>query len=96
MPRATYTGWNLRTDAPGPEAMYSIVGSYLPIRETAADRQAAQDPRPSLKERYSSQDAYVEQVENAAKKLAAQGLLLDEDVERYVAAARQTDQLEKG
>lgn len=88
VPRATYTGWNLRSAAVGPRAMYSIVGSYLPFAETAAARETAGDARPSLAERYNSKDEYVRLVEGAAEALRARGLLLAEDVERYVDAAK--------
>ena len=88
VPRATYTGWNLRAEEIGPKAMYSIVGSYLSFTATKSDREAASDERPSLAERYVSDDDYVRQVERAADALRRRGLLLVEDVERYVDAAK--------
>ena len=88
VPRATYTGWNLRAEAIGPKAMYSIVGSYLPFAATKAEREAASDERLSLAERYGSDDDYVRQVERAADALYRRDLLLAEDVERYVGAAK--------
>ncbi|MBT6275112.1 MAG: hypothetical protein HOI95_13350 [Chromatiales bacterium] len=87
VPCATYTGWNLRSEGGGEKAMYSIVGSYLPFAATKAKREAAADQRRSLAERYASAADYVRQVVLAADALHQQGLLLAEDVERYVDAA---------
>ena len=91
VPRATYTGWNMRSEAAGPSAMYSIVGSYLPFARTEAERQKLGDGRSSLAERYPSSADYVRQVEKAANDLHRRGLLLSEDVERYIAAAKNAD-----
>ena len=46
------------------------------------DREAAGDPRPAIEERYESRDDYVEQVRQAASDLAAEGYILEEDIER--------------
>ena len=67
-----------------------IVGSFIPFAATAANRKKSGDPRPSLEERYPDHAHYVEAVRAAAKELCDERLLLDEDVERYVAAARQS------
>lgn len=88
VPRATYTGWNLRTNLVGPKAMYSIVGSYLPFAETKDERKAVGDERPSLAERYPVKGDYVRRVKDAAKQLEREGLLLKEDVVGYVKAAK--------
>lgn len=88
VPRATYTGWNLRTAGPGAKAMYSIVGSCLPFAESGAERDAAMDERPSLDERYGSGADYVSQVVQAAQALERRGLLLPEDVDGYVDRAK--------
>jgi len=87
VPRGTYTGWNQRVEAVGPLAMYSIVGSFMPLARTKAEREAAADERLSLAERYSSGADYVRQVAVTADALQRCGLLLAEDVERYVEAA---------
>lgn len=89
VPRATYCGWNMRADGFAPDEMYSILGSYLPFAAMEAERQAQGDARPSLAERYASPGDYVRQVEDAATALRDRGFLLDEDVARYIAAARQ-------
>jgi len=86
-PIGTHTGWNLRR-APFAEGDFaSLMGSFVPFPRTKADRDASGDPRLSLEERYPSHDAYVSAVTQAAESLAAAGLLLEEDVARYAAAA---------
>jgi hypothetical protein len=47
------------------------------------------DPRPSLAERYASDDAYVAAVRREAARQVAERLLLPEDADRSIAAARQ-------
>jgi hypothetical protein len=62
-------------------------GSYIPFAETPAEREATGDPRPSILERYPDKAVYVAAIVAAARELVAQGLMLDEDVERCAAAA---------
>ncbi len=52
---------------------------------------AGGDPRPSLAERYSSNEAYVQQVRDAAQNLLRQRLMLQEDVDRAISAAQGSD-----
>ena len=87
VPLGTHTGWNLRGAGFSPGALM-LVGSYFPFAATRAERQANRDPRPSLEERYPSHDAYVVAVSRAAAELQEARLLLAEDAERYVAAAK--------
>jgi hypothetical protein len=83
VPVATYTGWNLYK-APYPEGeLCDREGSYLPFASSRVEREAAGDPRPSLEERYTSQAAYVKQVEEAAQALVDARLLLPEEAARY-------------
>lgn len=90
-PLGTSTGWNTRTPRfRGPD-LCGLVGSYLPFARTAAERQAAGDPRPSLEERYGNRAGFVNAVEQAAAALVAERFLLQEDADRIVAAARATD-----
>ena len=65
--------------------------SHLDIPATKSDRQKSGDPRLSIEERYPSHEAYVKQVEAAAKRLAEKRLLLEEDVALYVELARSRD-----
>ncbi len=86
-PLGTYTGWNLRARGFGHGALYRFEGSYIPFPETASERISTGDPRPAILERYPDQAAYVRAIGLAARELAAAGLMLDEDVERCIAAA---------
>jgi Alpha/beta hydrolase domain len=80
-PLATYTGWNLFNPRSGPpDVISSMQGSYLPLARTAADRKRANDPRPSIEERYRSKDDYLAKVSAAAKRLVDDRLLLADDV----------------
>ena len=89
VPVATYTGWNLYA-APYPEGEFcDREGSFVPFAPTRAERGAHGDPRLSLEERYGSQTAYVQKVDEVARALVAERLLLPEDAARYVDEARQ-------
>jgi len=85
VPVATYTGWALRADGlDGCDA----AGQKLDFAKTKAARLVAGDPRPSLEERYADHATYVGLVTRAAQSLREQRFLLDEDVERTIAAAQ--------
>ena len=81
-PLATYTGWNLRARGQGHGAKHKFTGSTLPFPETAEERQATGDPRPSIAERYGDSSGYVSAIRKAAEALVAERLMLGEDVER--------------
>ena len=89
VPLATYTGWNLRKNPPEEGCDHS--GMYVPFARTKAERLASGDPRLSLEERYPDHGAYVGAVTAAADDLRRRELLLDEDAERYIKAARDSD-----
>ncbi|MBV8130968.1 MAG: hypothetical protein JO282_00455 [Alphaproteobacteria bacterium] len=86
-PLGTYCGWNLRARGFGQGAMHEFSGSYIPLPETPEERRATGDPRQSILERYPHAEAYVEAIARAAQRLVADRLMLEEDVERAVAAA---------
>lgn len=86
-PLGTYTGWNLRVRGHGHGAQLRFEGSYIPFPESPQEREATGDPRLSILERYPAQAAYVAAITAAARELVAQGLMLEEDVERCAAAA---------
>lgn len=86
-PLGTYTGWNPRARGYGTGAQYRFEGSYLPFADTSQERAETGDPRPSILERYRDKAAYVAAITAAARDLVAQGLMLEEDVERCTAAA---------
>lgn len=83
VPLATFTGWNLRDAKIGaPDEIQSMTGSFIPFARTKAEREKTGDPRPSIEERYSGREDYLNKIEAAARNLAAQHLLLDRDIER--------------
>ena len=85
VPLATYTGWNLFNAESGPpHLLSSMQGSYIPLPRTRADRERTKDPRASIEERYRSRDEYLSRVTSAAKQLAQQGYLLEDDVPTLV------------
>ena len=86
-PLGTYTGWNLRTRGHGHGAQLRFEGSYIPFPESPQERAATGDPRLSSLERYPDKAAYVAAITAAARELVAQGLMLEEDVERCATAA---------
>ncbi|MFM9940066.1 MAG: alpha/beta hydrolase domain-containing protein [Hyphomicrobiaceae bacterium] len=86
-PLATYTGWNLRMRGQGFGAMHEFTGSTIPFAGTASERKQTRDPRKSVSERYPDVAAYQKAIGGAAKKLVAERLMLEEDVERCIAAA---------
>jgi hypothetical protein len=70
------------------EGELGAIGAYVAFSATRDERLASDDPRPSLEERYPTDDDYIRRTTDAAKELAARGLLLAEDVDRIVEAAR--------
>ena len=86
-PLGTYTGWNLRARGHGHGAQLRFEGSYIPFPESPQERQITGDPRPSILERYADKAAYVAAITAAARELVAQGLMLEEDVDRCAEAA---------
>ena len=88
VPVATYTGYGFRAAGFAGPDLCDAFGQAIPFARTRADRAATGDPRPSLEERYPSHQAYVDQVRAAAEALARDRFLLQEDVDRIVAAAQ--------
>ena len=61
----------------------------VPFAPTEAARKEANDPRPSIEARYANDEAYVALVKQEAARQVAERLLLPEDAERAVEAAKQ-------
>lgn len=81
VPLGTHTGWNLRDPKFGPETMLTrFDGMFLPFARTKAEREAAGDPRPSIRERYPTRAHYLARITEAALRLQEERLLLPEDV----------------
>ena len=89
-PLATHAGWSLRASGYGKGDLFTIQGSMIPFATTEAERQLAGDPRPSLETRYASRDAWATRLAEATDRLVADRLLLAEDGDRLVAAARES------
>ena len=85
VPLATYTGWNYRPGGAAGQAQAGTLGSYVPFAATDAERDG--DPRPSIRERYPTRARYVRAIAAACESLMRQGLLLEEDADRYVEQA---------
>lgn len=88
VPLATTTGWNFRSETVGnPGDIVSLLGSYVPFAATRAEREARNDPRRSIDERYRSRADYLRRVEEAAADLVRRRYLLQEDVAGIVTRA---------
>jgi hypothetical protein len=89
-PLATHVGWSLRASGYGEGDLFTIQGSMIPFAATEAERQRAGDPRPSLETRYASRDAWAARLAAATDHLVTERLLLAEDGDRLLAAARES------
>jgi hypothetical protein len=88
VPLATYTGWNLFNAESGPTSVLSSMqGSYIAFPRTRADRERSKDPRMSIEERYENRDRYLALVSTAARELAQQRYLLEDDIPSVVKRA---------
>ena len=88
VPVGTHAGWNPRDPMTGsPEQIVPMNGLTLWFAPNEAMRAARGDPRRSLAERYRDEADYGAKVRAAALQLAAERYLLEEDVERVIAAA---------
>ena len=89
VPLATYTGWNLRHPERGNPNLFhgisgGLAGSTIPFPATRKQRESSSDPRLSIEERYPSREDYLQRLRESGKALAAEGYLLEEDIERIV------------
>src|SRR4051812_348126 len=88
VPVGTYTGWNFRKPEIGaPNELVSLLGASMLFPPTRAAREAAQDPRRSIEERYRSEDDYLAKIEQAADALVKAGYLLVDDEPRILQRA---------
>ena len=81
----TFTGFNAQKDKKGPPC---AAGAAIPFAATKSDREKNPDPRPALVERYGSRAYFVATMRVIADKLVKERLLLQQDADAYVAAAR--------
>jgi hypothetical protein len=87
-PLGTYLGWNATADGFFKGQGCGFAGGYIPFAKTRAERERTGDPRPSLEERYSALDGYVERVKARAEQMVEGRFLLREDADRLIAEAR--------
>jgi hypothetical protein len=82
VPLGTATGWVFRPAEFGsPKDFYLLRGAWVPFAKTKSQREATNDPRPSLEERYASKEAYLAKVKAIVLKLIEQRLLTESDLE---------------
>jgi hypothetical protein len=89
-PLGTHTGWAVRVPGYAEGDLFSVQGSYVPFPETEAERTRSGDPRASLAARYPSHGAWVARIVTATEQLVEERLLLREDADRLIAAARES------
>jgi Alpha/beta hydrolase domain len=85
-PVATHLGWNVRKAGFGDGALCGNFGSMLPFARTREERIKANDPRLSIEERYPNAAARAAIIEQAARQLVHDRLLLEDDVRSYLQA----------
>lgn len=83
-PLATHAGWNLRRKGYAEGQLCGLNGLYIPLPATPVKG----DPRRALSQRYGNRMGYAKAVALAARELRDQGLLLQEDVDRYIERAK--------
>jgi hypothetical protein len=93
VPLGSYLGWNETTAGFDAGKGCGFAGGYIPFARTRAQREAAEDPRPSLEERYGDHAGFVARVREVVKRQTAAGWLLPDDAERVVDAAERSDVL---
>jgi hypothetical protein len=87
-PTATLLGFNYRKAGFAQGELCDNFGSALPLAKTRAERLAANDPRPSLEERYPHPGDYVASVEKSTRTLVEARLLLEPDAQRMIEEAK--------
>lgn len=93
VPIGTYTGWNVRKRGYGAGGGCGFIGGFIPFAPTRAARLAANDPRPSLEERYRDHAGFVARVRAAATAQVQERWLLPEDADRLIVEAEASDVL---
>ena len=86
-PLGAYLGWNVTAGGFHKDQICNYIGGMIPFAKTADERKAANDPRPSLQERYVSHEGYVAAVKKATERGVAEGFLLQEDAAALISAA---------
>jgi hypothetical protein len=94
VPLGTHLGWALRKKGFAEGELLMTNGCIVSFARTRAERERNGDPRFSIEERYANHGAYVEAVRRAVDGLVKEGLMLPEDGERYIEAARKKNPLD--
>jgi hypothetical protein len=92
-PLGTYLGWNIQRGGFFKGQICGFSGGYVPFAVTREERRKTGDPRPSLEERYGTQEGYVCTVKRAAGGLVRDRFLLPDDAQRLIDAAVNTSVL---
>jgi hypothetical protein len=92
-PLGTYLGWNIVAEGFFRGGNCGLVGGYIPFAKTQTERVAADDPRPSLEERYRTHEGYVAAVRAASARLVRDRFLLQDDADRLIREAESSDVL---
>ena len=102
-PLGTYLGWNITDPRMSPPlAQYrpfhggqlcDYIGGMIPFATTKAEREASGDPRPSLEERYTDHEGYVNAVRQAAANAVSAGFLLQSSADAIIAQAEDSNVL---
>lgn len=90
VPLGTYMGWNLRADEYGAGGMLAgLHGSYIELTKTKNERLRNKDPRPSIRERFPTREAYLTRFADAVLQLEKDGYLLPSDATDLLREAAQ-------
>ena len=92
-PLGTYLGWNVTGSGFYKGRGCGFEGGFIPFAKTKAERLASGDPRLSLEERYGNHAGYVAVVKAALEGLLRQHFLLQEDAERLIRQAEESNVL---
>jgi hypothetical protein len=79
VPIGTYAGRNVRAEGFAEGELCGLFGEYIPFAITRQERLASGDPRPSLEERYASQQDYASKRQRAVDALVQKRFVLPED-----------------
>jgi len=83
-PLGTYLGWNVTSSGVTAGQICSLVGGYIPFAHTKAERDKAEDPRPSVEERYGDRQGYVCAVRKAVQQSVKGRYMLEADGKRLI------------
>jgi len=86
-PLGSYLGWNAQASGFFKGQICGFAGGYIPFARTRAERIASGDPRPSIEERYGTQEGYLCVVRRAAESLVKDRFLLRADADRIISTA---------